>query len=125
MIESKKVQAEMMEATKTGNQRRIDRAQKKQQELMQIQSKNSMDRMKISLFTFIPLILLWQFIWNFFGGGTIAYFPFDAPYIPKEFNVGNWYIMCSFASNIVISRVFGVTFEIDPAESAVTPDEED
>ena len=125
MLDSKKNQAEMMAAVKSGNQRRIDRAQKKQQELMGQQGKMSMDRMKISLFFFIPFILIWQVLGNFFGNSVIAFFPFDAPYIPRELTVANWYLLCSFGGNIIVSRVLGLTFEIDPDESAVKEDEQE
>jgi len=122
-INSKKAQNELMEATKSGNQRRIDRAQKKQQELMGQQTKISTDRMKISLFFFIPFILIWQLLSSFFGPITIAYFPFDAPFIPRTLSVANWYLLCSFGTSTIISHLLGLTFEIDPEESAVKENE--
>lgn len=117
MIESSHVRQEMMAATKSGNQRRISKAQNRQQELMKAQSKMSMDRMKIMLFFMIPFLLIWQFLGNFFGKTIIAYVPFSAPFWGSELTIGNWYILCSIASNIIISRVLGLTFEIDPKES--------
>lgn len=117
MIESSHVRQEMMTATKSGNQRRISRAQNRQQELMKAQSKMSMDRMKTMLFFMIPFLLIWQFLGSFFGKTIIAYMPFSAPFWGSELTIGNWYILCSIASNIIISRVLGLTFEIDPKES--------
>lgn len=116
MIESARVREELMTALKSGNQRRISKAQNRQQELMKQQQKSSMDRMKISMYLIIPFLLIWQFLGKFFGSGVIAYMPFNAPFFGTELTIGNWYILCSMTSNIIISRVLGVTFEIDPKE---------
>ena len=56
MVESHKARKEMMDATKSGNQRRMTKAQKKQQDIMAEQSKISMDRMKTTMFFTLPLI---------------------------------------------------------------------
>jgi uncharacterized membrane protein (DUF106 family) len=115
-IESHKVRKELMDATKSGNQRRIDKAQKKQQDLMSQQSKISMDRMRSSMLFTLPLLLFWGTLRNFFGTNTIAYFPFNFPYIPREFGFFNWYLLCSFAFNVILNRIFGMSFEIEPDE---------
>jgi uncharacterized membrane protein (DUF106 family) len=124
MLDSAKAQHQMMEAAKSGNQRAIDKAQKKQQDVMGQQSKMSMDRLKISLFFMIPFLLIWQLLGSFFVSPTgapiiIAKFPFQFPFIPMDLSVANWYLLCSFASSIIISRVLGLTFEIDPEERNV------
>jgi uncharacterized membrane protein (DUF106 family) len=116
MIESARARSEVMEATRSGNQRRIDKAQKRQSELMQQQSKMSMDRMKSSMLFTLPLILVWPSLGRFFGDIVIAYFPFDFPYIPREFTFIQWYLLCSFTLNVFLNRIFGLTFEIDPED---------
>jgi len=122
MIESQRAQKQVMAAMKSGNQRQIDKAQKRQQEVTSQQSKMSMGRMKSSLFTMIPIILIYSFIGGFFGNVIVAYFPFPAPYIPAEMSLPNWYFFCSIATSVIISRILGLTFEIDPEESAVKDD---
>jgi uncharacterized membrane protein (DUF106 family) len=119
MVESNRARKEMMDATKSGNQRRISKAQKQQQDIMSQQSKISMDRMKSTMFFTLPLILIWPILRNFFGGTVIAYFPFDFPlgWIPREMGFGHWYILTSISFNIIISRLIGLTFEIDPEEA--------
>jgi uncharacterized membrane protein (DUF106 family) len=117
MIESSKVRKEMMDAMKSGNQRRISKAQNRQQALMKQQSKMSMNRMKIMLFFMVPFLLIWRVLVGFFGRTTIAYMPFDAPVVGTDLTIGNWYIMCSVTTNIIISRVLGLTFEITPEDS--------
>lgn len=115
-IGSHKARSEMMAATRSGNQRRMTKAQKKQQELMSQQSKISMDRMKSSMFFTLPLILIWPVFRRFFGDTVIAYFPFTFPWIPAEFTFIQWYLLCSFGFNILLNRVFGLSFEIDPED---------
>lgn len=116
MIQSARARSELMEATRSGNQRKIDKAQRRQQELMQQQSKMSMDRMRSSLFFTIPLIFLWPSLGRFFGDTIIAYFPFDFPWIPREFKFIQWYLLCSFTLNVILNRLLGLTFEIDPED---------
>ena len=116
MIESNKARKELMDATRSGNQRRIDKAQKRQNDLMQQQSKMSMDRMKSSMLFTIPLLLVWPSLGRFFGDTIVAFFPFDFPYIPREFSFFQWYLLCSFSLNVILNRVFGLTFEIDPED---------
>ncbi|MBS7637799.1 DUF106 domain-containing protein [Candidatus Bathyarchaeota archaeon] len=113
-IQSHEVRRELMEAMRSGSQRRIAKAQKQQQEMMKAQQKMMMDRMKITLFFIIPFILIWQALVNFFKG-VVAYMPFDAPFIGRELTVTHWYIICSISTNIIISRILGLTFEVEPA----------
>ncbi len=115
-VESHKVRSELMDATRSGNQRRISKAQKRQQDLMAQQSKISMDRMKSSLFFTLPLLLIWPTLGRFFSDKVVAYFPFVFPWIPKEFGFIQWYLLCSISFNVVLNRLFGLTFEIDPED---------
>jgi uncharacterized membrane protein (DUF106 family) len=105
-----------MDATRSGNQRRMSKAQKRQQDLMAQQSKISMDRMRSSMFFTIPLLFLWRPLSEFFAGTVIAYFPFSFPWVPLEFKFIQWYILCSISFNIVLNRLFGLSFEIDPED---------
>ncbi len=116
MIESNKVRKEVMDATRSGNQRRIEKAQRRQQDLMQQQSKMSMDRMRSSMLFTIPMLLIWPAFGRFFGETIVAYFPFTFPYIPREFTFIQWYLLCSFSMNVILNRIFGLTFEIDPED---------
>lgn len=112
------VRQELMAAMRSGNQRRISRAQKRQQEVSQAQMKMSGDRMKTSLFFMIPILILWPILGNFFGRGTIAYMPFNAPIFGTKLNLVNWYFLCSICTNIIFQRILGFTFEIEPRESS-------
>ena len=115
-IESSKIRKELMDATRSGNQSKIAKVQKRQQDLMSQQSKISMDRMRSSLFFTIPLLFLWRPLSEFFSGIVIAYFPFSFPRVPMEFKFIQWYLLCSISFNIVLNRLFGLSFEIDPED---------
>lgn len=118
-VESHHLRQELMEATRSGNQRRIAKAQKRQQQMMKTQQKMTTDRMKLMLFFFIPFILIWQVLRNFLSGVEyIALMPFEVPWIaPKgTLSISTWYFLCSISTNIVISRILGLTFEIEPRE---------
>ncbi len=84
---------------------------------MKEQQKASSGRMKRTMYVMIPFLLIWQVLNGFFGRTIIAYMPFNAPYFPEELTIGNWYLLCSISVNIVLSRIIGLTFEIDPDES--------
>jgi len=117
MVEGAKARKEVMEAMKSGNQRRISKAQNRQSELMKEQNKASMGRMKLTLYVFVPFILIWQVLNGFFGETIIAFMPFKAPFFPLELTIGNWYVLCSISVNVILSRIVGLTFEIDPDDS--------
>jgi uncharacterized membrane protein (DUF106 family) len=117
MIEGARARKEVMEAMKSGNQRRISKAQNRQNELLKEQNKASMGRMKLTLYVFVPFIIIWNVLNSFFGKTVIAYMPFNAPFFPEELTIGNWYILCSISVNIILSRIAGITFEIDPDDS--------
>jgi len=116
-VESSHLRQELMEAIRNGNQRRIAKARKRQQDMMKTQQKMTMDRMKIMLFFMVPFLLIWRVLGGFFKGVIVAYMPFDAPWIGRELSISTWYLFCSFSTSIVISRVLGLTFEIEPKES--------
>ncbi len=117
MEESHYARQELMAAMRSGNQRRISRAQKRQQEVSQAQMKMSGDRMKTTLFFMIPLLIFWPILGKFFGRTTVALMPFDAPLFGTELTMINWYFLSSIATNIIFQRVLGLTFEIEPRES--------
>jgi uncharacterized membrane protein (DUF106 family) len=117
MEESHHVRQELMAAMRSDNKRRIDRAQRRQQEVSQAQMKISGDRMKTMVFFMIPLLIFWPVLNRFFGRDIIAFMPFDAPLLGTNLNMINWYFLCSITTNIIFQRVLGLTFEIEPRAS--------
>jgi uncharacterized membrane protein (DUF106 family) len=116
MIASSRARKEMMDATRSGNQRRIDKAQRRQQELLQQQTAMTNSRMRSSMLFTLPMLLIWRPLGDFFSGTVVAHFPFNFPYIPLELSFFQWYLLCSFSLNTIMNRLFGLTFEIDPED---------
>jgi uncharacterized membrane protein (DUF106 family) len=122
-IEQAKVNKEIMDAAKSGNKRKMDRVEKKRADLMSAQNKMSMNTMKVSLIVSIPILFGWKPVLDFFGESVVAYFPFNFPFIPMEMSIISWYFLCSFGTNVIIRRLLGLSFEIDPDEIVVSEDE--
>ena len=115
MEESSHAQQEMMAAARSGNQRRIQKAQQRQKKSQQTQMKNSNAQMKTSLYTIIPIMIMWQILGRFYGTSTgVAWMPFDPIIFGTKLNYITWYIICSFTASIIMRRMFGISFEIEP-----------
>jgi uncharacterized membrane protein (DUF106 family) len=119
MVESRHLQQELMDAMRSGNQRRIAKLQKQQQDMMKIQQKMMTNQWKTMLFTFVPFLLIWQVLTKFFSGVTIAYMPFKMPWIAPQgtLSLWTWYLFCSAFTSIILRRILGLSFEIEPKES--------
>lgn len=117
MEESHHVRQEVMAAMRSDNKRRIDRAQKRQQEVSQAQMKISGGRMKTMIYFMIPLLIFWPILSKFYGKATIAFMPFDAPLVGTDLTMINWYFLCSITTNILFQRILGMTFEIEPKKN--------
>ena len=100
------------------NKRKIDRAQKKQQDIQQRQLKMSSSRMKTMMFITLPILLLWPTLGNLYGNTLVAFMPFNAPWVGTKLYFVNWYVLTSITSNIIFQRIFGITFEIDPRKTS-------
>ena len=111
-VKSTLLRKDIMKAMQSGNKRLMEKLQKEQQESTKAQTKMSMDRMKLMLFFLIPFFALWQVLGSFYGNEIVALMPFDAPFFGLQLNLFSWYFLSSIATNILISRLLGLTFEI-------------
>jgi uncharacterized membrane protein (DUF106 family) len=99
-------------AKKTNDKQLMAKVMKKQQAIMQLQSKMSWDRMKISLLFLAPFWLVWAVLSGFFGQTIIALSPFTFPWlIGEKLPFYSWYILSSFAAGLPLSRIFGINPE--------------
>ena len=112
--ESSHAQQELMAALKSGNQRRIQKAEQRQKESQQNQMKNSNAQLKSSLYTTIPILIMWQILGRFYGVSTaVAWMPFHPIIFGRKLNYATWYVICSVTASIILRRVFGLSFEIE------------
>ena len=113
--ESSHAQQELMAALKSGNQRRIQKAQQRQKESQQTQMKNSNAPMNTTLYTTIPILIMWQILGRFYGVSTaVAWMPFHPIIFGRKLNYATWYVICSVTASLIMRRVFGLSFEIEP-----------
>ncbi len=112
--ESSYAQQELMTAMRSGNQRKIKKAQQRQKESQQTQMKNSSAQMKSNLYTTVPLLIMWWILGRFYSRNIgVAWMPFDPIFFGTTMNYVTWYIMCSFTASIIMRRVFGLSFEME------------
>jgi uncharacterized membrane protein (DUF106 family) len=111
--------SELREARRNNDKKRVDKLMKKQQYIMQLQSKMMWQSTKVMLLFIVPLFIIWQVLGGFFTttvNGTsisvpIAYFPGFGPIFPiLSFpSLFWWYLLCSFLFGTVFSHLLGVT----------------
>jgi uncharacterized membrane protein (DUF106 family) len=87
----------------------LEKVMKKQQYIMQLQSKMMWQSMKISLLFLVPLFLMWQILGGFYGPAAIAYLPgignqLVLPILNIAFSSLFWWYLLS-------SLLFGTAFQ--------------
>jgi len=109
--------AELRKAQRSGDKKRIEKLMKKQQHILQLQSKMMWQSMKVMLLFFVPLIVMWQILGGFYQSAAIAFFPgvsddlgvITIPLIGMQFNsLIWWYLLSSFLFGTVFSHLFGL-----------------
>jgi uncharacterized membrane protein (DUF106 family) len=105
--------ADSLKATRTGDKKLKAKVEKQQKHIMQIQSKMTWQSTKTTFIWFIPLMLLWIFFLTptYANVASVAYLP----------GIGGvwslplfwWYLLCSFLSNSLITRLLGLSLGVD------------
>jgi uncharacterized membrane protein (DUF106 family) len=86
---------------------------KRQKPIMQLQSKAMWDRMKVSFIYLGPFWIIFYILNSFFATKVVALSPFTFPILlGYELPYITWYILCSFASSLPLSRILGVNPEM-------------
>jgi uncharacterized membrane protein (DUF106 family) len=106
---------EMDAAKKANDNQTLNKLMKKQQGMMKLQSKASMEQFKVTAVTFVPFLLLWYLLNAVMTGATVAYAPFSLPFVTGACGIQGcqmifwqWYFLSSFAFNFPMMRVFGI-----------------
>ncbi len=108
-------------AKSTGDRKLLKKVRKQEKQLLQLQSQMaslSLRQMRVLPITMAMFLLVWTFLtgrllyWDvipglFTGAETVAYLP----WISGEMNLNLflWYLLCSFLSSTLFSRIFGLT----------------
>ena len=104
---------EMDKARKSDDKQLLAKVMKKQKPIMQLQSKAMWDRMKVSFIYLGPFWIIFYILNSFFQDKVVALSPFTFPLLlGYELPYITWYILCSFASSLPLSRLLGVNPEM-------------
>jgi uncharacterized membrane protein (DUF106 family) len=117
--EVKAWRSELDKAKKTNDKKLLAKATKRQEAMMKLQSKMMWDRMKVSFIFIVPFYIIFIILSNVFKHTTVALSPFTIPMLmPAANDAGmimlpyvSWYIVCSFAISLPLSRLLGVNPE--------------
>lgn len=100
-------------ARKTDNKQLMAKAMKKQKAIMQLQSKAMWDRMKVSFIYIGPFWIIFYVLNAFFQNKIVALSPFEFPFLlGYKLPFVTWYIACSFALSLPLSRLLGTNPEM-------------
>jgi len=102
---------ELREAKREDDKKHLEKVMKKQKQILQLQSKMSMQSMKVTLIFLVPLLIIWQVLGGFFVGRDIAYLPGIGAILPIPiFNTSLiwWYLLCSMMFGTISSHLLGI-----------------
>jgi uncharacterized membrane protein (DUF106 family) len=112
--EIKKWSSDSERARKTKDKKLIAQLKKQEKRINQIQSKMLKGQM-LNLGAMIFLLYAtWYVLGNYIAGQIVAFSPFSIPFItegnaPYEMPYFVWYLICSFFSSTLLSRIFGIS----------------
>lgn len=95
-------------AKKANDNQTLSKLMKKQQAMMKLQSKASMEQFKVTAVTFVPFLFLWYLFNAVFAGQVVAISPWQLPIAGINLNFVSWYFLSSFAVNFPMMRLFGI-----------------
>ena len=104
--------SELRAARGSKDKKTLEKVMKKQQYIMQLQSKMMWQSMKVSLLFLVPLFLMWQILGGFYGPAAIAYLPgignqLVLPILHIAFSsLFWWYLLCSLLFGTAFQHVF-------------------
>jgi uncharacterized membrane protein (DUF106 family) len=101
-------QKELNAAKKAKDEQTTSKLMKKSQAMMKQQSRASMEQMKVTAVTFVPFLLIWYLLNAVLGANTVAFAPFPLPIMGTSLRFFYWYLLCSFAVNLPLMRIFGI-----------------
>jgi len=110
--EVKRYNADKERAKRTSDKKLLSKLKKQEKRIAQMQSKMVKGQTLNLVITFGLFFLVWQGLLLLYSGADVAYVPFGIPFLttqpPYPIQVYIWYIICSFFSNSILSRVFGI-----------------
>lgn len=101
--------SEYREAVKKQDKKLISKLKKKEARIMNLQKKILWHTMRVSMFFFVPILLIWQlFLIPVYGRNPVAYLPGFGP-----LDLTSWYIICSFMFSTLVQRALKLAPQTD------------
>jgi len=99
-------------AAKLGDKKLLAKLKRREKRILQIQSKIFKKQTVTLVLNMAIFIGVWQILIFYLGNKAVAYLPFSIPFLtgppPYPLNLFYWYIICSFFSANIASRILGV-----------------
>ncbi len=108
MREFQAYQRELSKAKKEKDDQTLSRLMKKQHAMMKLQSRASMEQMKVTAVTFVPFLLLWYLLSAVLGSAIVATSPFPLPFLGIHLVFWQWYFLSNFAISLPMYKLFGI-----------------
>jgi uncharacterized membrane protein (DUF106 family) len=105
---------DLRDAQRSKDKKTLEKVMKKQQYIMQLQTRMMWQSMKVSLLFLVPLFVMWWFLGGQYGPKPIAYFPgiggtLKLPILNLTFySLFWWYLLCSLLFGTVFQHVLGL-----------------
>ena len=111
MREFQAYQRDLNKAKKEKDEATLAKLMKKQQAMVKLQGRSSMEQMKVTAVTFVPFLVLWYTMSAVFGGVIVANAPWPIlqPLLGSHLIFYQWYLVCNFATSLPIFRIFGIS----------------
>jgi len=114
-IEVRSYTRDLNEARKKDDKNLRRQLKRRESEIRGLQSFITRQRMKVTLVTMLPFMIIYLILSSAFSGITaVAILPFELPLVGRELSFYLWYLFCYFTAYLPLSRVFGVSVEIEP-----------
>ncbi|KXB05802.1 hypothetical protein AKJ51_04770 [candidate division MSBL1 archaeon SCGC-AAA382A20] len=113
------IKDELDKAKENGDQKKVHKLQKKQQQFMQEHAGTMFSPMKTMLIIFIPFIIVFRLLSSTYGGWVVAWLPFNLPWPDINFLMLNrffkgtvvslgffgWYLLCYFGLSQILRKI--------------------
>jgi len=103
---------ERKRAATIGDKKMLARLKRREKRILQLQSKMFKSQTITLVLNLGIFIGVWQILIFYLGNKIVAYLPFSIPFVtgpaPVPLNLFYWYIICSFLSTTIASRILGV-----------------
>ena len=112
-IEVRRYMREQNEAKRIQDKAALTKLERKEDRINSLRTYTSRQRSKVSLITIIPFTLIYFTLSSSLtSAGVVAYSPLTLPFWGTELYFFQWYLITYFTIHTVLSRLFGITFEI-------------